>query len=212
MTDIATPGGTDTTYPLSTQLNITFSPYEDRLIVKSKSGNKKPIVLLLSRRMVIIVLQQLLAKLPDLNELDKTPAQYWQEVLQMAHQQAMQVKAEGNKAEAQAPAIQKSDAETSQNTDAQKQYAIYLATEFTVKLENKRLMLAFRGLQMPQAMTVPSAPEPVFALPLLPVHAHQLIQLLINKSQDAHWHLPLNLPWLENPPAPSTSLGVPSVH
>lgn len=205
-----TPEGSDITYPLSTKLDITFSPYEDRLVVKSTNSQHKATVLLLSRRMVMIVLQQLLAKLPGLSGLDKTPAQYWQEVLQMAHQQAMQAKEKSSQA---APAeSSQAGSGTEKSSDAVKSQAIFLATELTVKLESKRLILAFKGLPMPRAMTVASTPEPVFAMPLQPEHVHQLIELLITKAHEAVWHLPLELPWLENPKAPGTSLTTSSLH
>lgn len=204
----------DTTYPLSKQLKVTYSPYEDRLVVKSNNGPDGAVALLLSRRMVMIVLQQLLAKLPGLSGLDKTPTQYWQEVLSMAHQHAMQSKQQGQQTapSSEAPSDQTPAADISKSATGHGHPAIYLATELTVKLESKRLILAFKGLPMPQAMTVACAPEPVFALPLLPGHAHQLIELLITKAQKAHWHLPLDLPWLENPNTRSTSLDAPSLH
>src|SRR5690606_20882349 len=89
--------------------------------------------------------------------------------------------------------------------------ALYLATELTVQVDDRKLILAFKGLPMPKAMTEPSPHEPVFAMPLQPEHVHQLIQLLITKAQEAQWHLPLDLPWLQNPTPESTSLGG-SVH
>lgn len=80
----------ETSFPLSTHLNIVFSAYEDRMLVHSRRVNREPVNVLLTRRMTIIVLAQLLAHLPELSGLDKTPAQYWQEVLQMAHQTALE--------------------------------------------------------------------------------------------------------------------------
>jgi len=209
-TPAQTPGGTDSAYPLSTQLNISFSPYEDRLVLKSKDSQHHASVLLLSRRMVMIVLQQLLSRLPGLSGLDKTPAQYWQEVLQMAHQQAMQAKAMS--VQTASASSSRSGSDIQKDNETPKPRAIFLATELTVRLESKRLILAFKGLPMPRAMTVASAPEPVFALSLQPGHAHQLIELLITKAQEAVWHLPLELPWLENPKAPGTSLQTSSLH
>lgn len=209
-TPAQTPGARDSAYPLSTQLNISFSPYEDRLVLKSKDSQHQASVLLLSRRMVMIVLQQLLSKLPGLSGLDKTPAQYWQEVLQMAHQQAMQTKAKS--AQTTSDQLSRSASGIQKDSTATKPGTIFLATELTVKLESQRLILAFKGLPMPRAMTVASAPEPVFALSLQPGHVHQLIELLITKAQEAVWHLPLELPWLENPKAPGTSLQTSSLH
>lgn len=207
---MADPNATDTTYWLSQQFKITFGAYEDRLIVTANRGEHGPVNLLLTRRMVMIVLHQLLAKLGDLTGLSKTPAQHWQEVLQMAHQQAMQAKQDADQA-AEPPVT---DTQPTPADAAQAEAAavaappdLYLATELVVQLEDKQLTLAFKGLPMPKAMVTASAHEPVLAISLQADHVHQLIQLLITKSQEAQWHLPLNLPWLENPQSQPTSLG-----
>jgi len=209
---VQTAATSDTNYPFTQQLNITFSPYEDRLVVKAgRAVGDGTICMLLTRRMVMIVLQQLLGKLPKLTGLDKTPAQYWQEVLQMAHQQAMQAKQAADESTAQAEAAKEHEAPTDESQPAEPP-TIYLATELTVKLEEKQLIIAFRGLPMPRAMVTASTHEPVFAMPLQADHVHQMIQLLITKSQEAQWHLPLDLPWLENPKAQPTSLGSSASH
>ncbi|MEB2400358.1 MAG: hypothetical protein OZ927_12530 [Alcaligenaceae bacterium] len=201
---------TDVTYPLSTDINIVFSAYEDRLIVNAERPRHGAVHMLLTRRMTMIVLHQLLTKLPELTGLDQTPAEYWQEVLQMAHQKAMQAKRDTDKAAEGAAGPQDGEAEGAADAaaDAAPQAAIYLATELIIKLDDKQLILAFKGLPMPKAMTQASAHEPVFAMPLSPDHVHQLIELLIKKAQDAQWHLPLDLPWLESPAPQTTTLGV----
>jgi hypothetical protein len=204
----------DITYALSKQFSITFSPYEDRLVVRSDLGEHGAATLLLTRRMVMIVLQQLLSKLPELTGLNKTPAQYWQEVLQMAHQQAMQAKSQADQAQTEAsgePSSATAGDDAAKGKSSGKP-AIYLATELTVQIQEGQLVLGFKGLPMPQAMTMASAHVPVFATPLQSEHVHQLIELLITKSQEAQWHLPLDLPWLENPKAQQTSLGLSSLH
>ena len=204
------PTDTDTTYWLSQQFKITFGPYEDRLIVTAHRGEHGPVNLLLTRRMVMIVLHGLLAKLPELTGLSKTPAQHWQEVLQMAHQQAMQSKQAGDQATAPSPTETPPTLADVSQAAAAAQAAppeLYLATELIMQLEGKQLTMAFKGLPMPKAMVTASAHEPVLAVTLQPDHVHQLIQLLISKSQEAQWHLPLDLPWLENPQSQPTSLG-----
>lgn len=200
-------------YWLSKQLNITFSPYEDRLILRAERGGHGVANVLLTRRMAMIVLQRLLVNLADLIGLQQTPAQYWQEVLQMAHQQAMQAK-RGAEAPLKAAHAQE-DVSNESSTSAPELAlppALYLATELTTRLQDKELAIAFTGLLMPQAMTQPSPHQPVFAMLLQVEHIHQLIELLITKAQEAQWHLPLTLPWLENPARPETSLGGPTVH
>ncbi|PLC48160.1 hypothetical protein CR159_19765 [Pollutimonas subterranea] len=201
---------TDTTYWLSQQFKITFGAYEDRLIVTANRGEHGPVNLLLTRRMVMIVLHELLSKLADLTGLSKTPAQHWQEVLQMAHQQAMQAKQDAD--QAAEPSVADTPptlADVSQAAAASvaPPPELYLATELVIQLEDKQLTMAFKGLPMPKAMVTASAHEPVLAISLQPEHVHQLIQLLITKSQEAQWHLPLSLPWLENPQSQPTSLG-----
>lgn len=205
----------DTTYPVSKQFNIHFSPYEDRLVVRAQRTDKSEAHMLLTRRMVMLVLQQLLGKLPALTGLEKTPAAYWQEVLQMAHQEAMESKATADKAlademeqkkAAKADAVAKGETTAEQVGEQQEAASpvpenLYLATELTVQASGEQLTMAFKGLAMPAAMVKPSQPEPVFAIPLQVENVHQLIELLIAKCQQAQWHLPLELPWLEAPDA-----------
>lgn len=207
----------DITYPLSKKLNINFSAYEDRLLVKAERAGIDDVTLLMTRRMTMLVLQQVLSRLPELSGLDKTPAAYWQEVLQMSHQGAMEAKTRADKAEseqktaaAEAEKSEKSDKsgtsdleEDKKSADTQASHGIYLATELTVQVKGERLTLAFRGLQMPDAMTKASQHVPVLAIPLSLDNVHQLIELFITKAREANWHLPVDLPWLESPKAVS---------
>src|SRR5690606_37178270 len=89
---------------------------------------------------------------------------------------------------------------------------IYLATELTLQPRESELLIDFKGLPMPVAMTKASAHEPVLAMSLKIDHVHQVIQLLIDKTQQARWHLPVDLPWLESPAPQPTSLGRSTVH
>jgi hypothetical protein len=178
----------DVNYPVSKKLNINFSAYEDRLLVRAERTGIDDVTLLMTRRMTILVLQHVLSKLPELSGLDKTPAAYWQEVLQMSHQGAMEAKTRADKADAEQKAV-----------DASETPDIYLATELTVQVSADRLTLAFRGLQMPEAMTKASKHVPVLAIPLSLDNVHQLIELFITKAREANWHLPVDLPWLESP-------------
>lgn len=202
---------TDISYPLATNINIVFSAYEDRLIVNAERPTHGSVHMLLTRRMAMIVLHQLLTKLPELTGLDQTPAEYWQEVLQMAHQKAMQAKRDTDQAAEESAGLQAAQSESASAeapAGSDTQVPIYLSTELIIKLDDKQLIVAFKGLPMPQAMTQASAHEPVFAMPLTADHVHQLIELLIKKSQDAQWHLPLDLPWLDSPEPQATTLGV----
>src|SRR5690606_4030918 len=106
------------TYPLSTNINIVFSAYEDRLIVNAERPTHGPVHMLLTRRMAMIVLHQLLVKLPELTGLDQTPAEYWQEVLQMAHQKAMQAKRDTDKAAEETAKPQAVDSEEAEPGEA----------------------------------------------------------------------------------------------
>jgi len=228
--DFTPPGGTagtpadseETTFPLSSSLNITFSAYEDRLVLRSKRVNRDPVNVLLTRRMTIIVLAQLLTNIPELSGLDKTPAQYWQEVLQMAHQNALESGRNEREAARAAGEVDEADeaedveeaVEESAESEAPSakrgklEGGLYLATSLTMQLKDEQLIMALTGLPMPCAMTEPCDREPLFAIPLQVEHVHQLIQLLIDKAREADWHLPVNLPWLESPvDAPATTLG-----
>lgn len=210
------PSSQDATFPLSTNLNIVFSAYEDRLVLRSRRVNRDPVNVLMTRRMTIIVLAQLLANLPELSGLDKTPAQYWQEVLQMAHQNALE-SGRGERGEAaagrQAPGggakAAAQGAPAAKKKPGKLEGAIYLATSLTMQMKDDQLIMALTGLPMPCAMTEPCEREPLFAIPLQVENVHQLIQLLIDKAHEADWHLPVNLPWLESPSdAPATTLGL----
>ncbi len=223
----STAGLQETAFPLSTSVNIVFSAYEDRLVLRSQRVNRPQVNVLLTRRMTIIVLAQLLANLPELSGLDKTPAQYWQEVLQIAHQNALE---SGRSAQTDTATAGGSEpgAESGSAPDTAEQEGveltgspapkkkhgklkgdIYLATSLTMQRKDDQLILAITGLPMPCAMTEPCEREPLFAIPLQVEHVHQLIQLLIDKAQEADWHLPVNLPWLESPAdPPATTLGL----
>ncbi len=187
----------DINYPVSKKLNINFSAYEDRLLVNAERIGIDDVTLLMTRRMTILVLQQILSRLPELSGLNKTPAAYWQEVLQMSHQGAMEAKTRADKVEAEHKPLSAKPGEPSKG--------IYLATELTVQVSADRLTLAFRGLQMPDAMTKAAQHVPVLAIPLSLDNLHQLIELFITKAREAHWHLPVELPWLESPKAANTS-------
>jgi hypothetical protein len=187
----------DINYPVSKKLNINFSAYEDRLLVNAERIGIDDVTLLMTRRMTILVLQQILSRLPELSGLNKTPAAYWQEVLQMSHQGAMEAKTRADKVEAEHKPLSAKPDEPSKG--------IYLATELTVQVSADRLTLAFRGLQMPDAMTKAAQHVPVLAIPLSLDNVHQLIELFITKAREAHWHLPVELPWLESPKAANTA-------
>jgi hypothetical protein len=194
------PSSADTTqlraaYPISQQFRIEFSPHEDRLILTAMRGGQGQVRLMLTRRIVIVMLQQLLKRLPSLMGLDKTPAEYWRDVLEMAHQRAMEAKKQAPQA---APRPWAPAAERAAAVDTP---PLYLATGLVLQTRGAQLMLAFKGLPLPLPLSRPadtaSSHEPVLAAPLQIDHVHQLLHLLIDKAEAAQWHLPLNLPWLE---------------
>jgi hypothetical protein len=115
----------------------------------------------------------------------------------MSHQGAMEAKTRADKVEAEHKPLSAKPGEPSKG--------IYLATELTAQVSADRLTLAFRGLQMPDAMTKAAQHVPVLAIPLSLDNVHQLIELFITKAREAHWHLPVELPWLESPKAANTS-------
>lgn len=194
MTALPEPSN-DTTYTLCTELVFHFSLYEDRLVAHAFRGEADLARVLFTRRMTMLLVQQLLSALPRLTELGQTPAEYWQEILRMNHERAMKARsAEKHSADVQKQDLAEADTATVHSVS---DTPIFLATELTLKHDNRQLVLAFRGLPMPQAMTQPSPAVPLFAIPLQADHVHQLIDLLIVKSRDAHWHLPVELPWLE---------------
>jgi|SRR5690554_3275754 len=201
-------------YPLSQRFSIHYSALEDRLVLRATYRDEKQVVVLLTRRMVLLVLQQVLSRIPALAALEKTPREFWAEVLQIGHQQAMQDKAA---ADAKAAPARKAAADAarqppSANGDAERsttstdmsprepiQDPVYLATDLMVGGATKGLTLAYKGLRMPGAMIEPSKAEPIVAIPMEVSHLHQLIHLVVAQSRRAEWHLPLDLPWIEAP-------------
>ena len=159
------------TYPISQQIKISFSAFEDRLIVRANRMEAEPATVLLSRRMTLMILQQLLKQLAEISELGKTPREYWHDVLQMSHQHAMLAKKEQDKAQAEAEMSGGGDGEAAKETlsvseQSIQDSALYLATELTVQPRDKELMLALKGLPMPAAMTERATHEPILAIPL----------------------------------------------
>ena len=187
-----------TDYSVCRQLKVNFIPLEDRLLVRAENDCRS-LSMLLTRRMVILILQQLLTRLPEMSGLEKTPAAYWQDVLQMGHQHAMESKTRTDNATVSKKAADKGAGESDKDilpTESTSLANLFLATELIVQLNAQELTLAFRGLPMPGAMTEPSQHVPIFAIPLLVDNVHQLIELLTTKSHHAQWHLPLDLPWM----------------
>jgi|GEM_PF-1131232 hypothetical protein len=192
----------ESNYPLSDHFTLGFSAYEDRLLLSTQRGQFGAATLLLTRRMTVLVIRQLLSKLPDLSGLEKTPHAYWQEVLQMAHQralaeQASSVAKEAAPDSAAAAAVEESAGGSEDSGQSTDEPDLYLATEITSELREKRLLLAFKGLPLPKAMHTSCSHEPVVAFTLEPEQVHQFLELIIVKSTEAQWHLPLDLPWLE---------------
>ena len=192
----------ESNYPLSDHFTLGFSAYEDRLLLSTKRGQFGAATLLLTRRMTVLVIRQLLSKLPDLSGLEQTPHAYWQEVLQMAHQRALTEQTSNVTKEAapDSPTVaagEERSAEPEGNSQSADEPDLYLATEITSELREKRLLLAFKGLPLPKAMRTSCSHEPVVAFTLEPEQVHQFLELIIVKSTEAQWHLPLDLPWLE---------------
>lgn len=192
------------TYPASKKLNVSYSAYEDRLLVRAERPGIDDATLLMTRRMTLLLLQNVLSRLPELSGLDKTPAAYWQEVLQMDHQGAMEAKSRADTAEAEQHHASGESVAGSTGVSP----AIYLATELTIQASRERLTLAFRGLHMPDAMTKVSKHVPILAIPLSLDNVHQLIELIITKAREAGWHLPVDLPWLDSLSAVTTAADV----
>lgn len=196
-------------YPISQQIKVSFSAFEDRLIVRARRMEAEPATVLLTRRMTLLILQQLLKGLTEISELGKTPREYWHDVLQMSHQQAMEAKRVQDEAQTQSQSSETGGEESKRDEllvddEALRASDIYLATELTVQAREKELMLALKGLPMPAAMTQRAKHEPILAIPLQRENVHQMIELLMSRAADAQWNLPLELPW-QDPENPSDS-------
>lgn len=190
-----------TTYPVGHQFSLGFNPIEDRLVLTTELKEAGTTYLLLTRRMVLLMLAQIVHRLPALSGLDQTPANYWQEVLQFTHQQAM----EQHRKEVAAPRAEPEstghsstgNAETKAEKEANPSASsrAFIATELTCQQADNRLQLAFKGVPVINAMQSEVSQLPVLALSLEATHAHQVIQLMLTRATQANWHLPVDLPW-----------------
>lgn len=197
---VSTSEASSTSYPLATNISFSFSAYEDRLILTPRLQQGEPLQLLMTRRMLLLTLQQCLKHLPAVAGLNQTPAHYWQDVLQLNHQSAIQ---QQGQAQSTRDSVSHSTQKTPENNTLDKDSAprIYLATEIFVqpRIEQKQCNLGFKGLKLPEAMTQPQPHEPLVGLSLTVDNLHQLIHQLVTQAQTAQWHLPLDLPWLNTP-------------
>lgn len=177
-----------TTYPICQKFSIGFSALEDRLLFSASTADAGTLRLLLTRRLVVMLLQQIIHNLLELSELKQTPAAFWQEVLQINHQQALQQKAVAEKTLEvdTTPVVAEEDA------------ALFLVTGLTTQLKDGQLILAFNGLPMPEGMQQAAEFVSIVALKLTAENLHQLLQMLVAKAEEAAWHLPIKLPWLES--------------
>lgn len=191
----------ESNYPLSDHFTLGFSAYEDRLLLSAQRKQLGAATVLLTRRMTVLIIRQLLAKLPDISGLEQTPHAYWQEVLQMAHQRALAEQASSaTKGQAPDDSVVDDGSEPAAEPEDKNRPAdaadLYLATELTSELRENRLLMAFKGLPLPDAMRTACKHEPIVAFTLEPEQVHQFLEILIVKSTEAQWHLPLDLPWL----------------
>lgn len=177
-----------TTYPVCQKFSIGFSAFEDRLLLSASTADAGALRLLLTRRLVIILLQQIIRNLLELTKLKQTPATFWREVLQINHQKAVQNKAIADKT----PGVDTTPVVAEENA------ALFLVTGLTTQLQDEQLVLAFNGLPMPEGMQQAAGFVSIVALKLTAENIHQLVQMLVAKSEEAAWHLPVNLPWLES--------------
>jgi len=214
------------TYPVGHQLDIGFCPFADRLLLKARRMRRSDARLQITRRMTLLVLQQLLQQLSTMSGLDKTPIQYWQDVLRMAHEQAMAEKSRVDEQRAQSTVVNvptdtvSGDRITITGHGGEDQVRPvspgvdeYLATDLAVKLSSDELLLAFRGVPVASPVSRAAEPVPVLAISLKSEHVHQLIRLLISTAAKAQWHLPVDLPWLDDPqPSKSVERPLSSTH
>ena len=185
-------------FPISHQLNISFNAFEDRLVLRASRTEGEDAAVFLTRRMTLLILKQLLDRLTSMSDLDKTPSEYWQDVMQMGHEKAMQAKHDQDKAQSRQndTATKAETYQAPENAEGSKTaHSLYLATEITVKMKDKEVMLALKGLPMPVAMTTPTRQEPILAIPLQQENIHQIIEIFMTRATEASWNLPVQLPW-----------------
>lgn len=198
---------TATSFSLATQLKFRFSPYEDRLLLSSSLKKGGSMTVLMTRRLVLLTLQQLLKQLPVVTGLEQTPSHYWQEVLQLNHQKALQqrqVEARKNLADTSST---QAESETSFAPVEKSTAELYLATEVVCELqpESRILNLGLKGLKLPEAMVQAQPNQPLVAFSLNEDNLHQVIHQLVTQAQQAQWNLPLNLPWLDTTSSENSS-------
>ena len=189
-------------YPLCHRFGLSFSSFEDRLILSSELSTG-PVRVLLTRSIVIKIVKSLLTHLPTISKLDRTPRALWQEALNLSHQQAL--KQQDQTKQLPTDTSLKSGPTTyNVNPDPNTttiETKLYLATDVNSQPQDQHLMLGLIGLVIPQAMVTASPHLPILALALETQHLHQLLQMFLNKATEAQWNIPVDLPWMTEAPA-----------
>ena len=182
------------TYPLCQRFSLSYSSFEDRLILAADRPSDS-VKALLTRSITIKIMTNLLTHLPLFTQLDKMPRALWQEALNISHQQALNMEKETKQAFMQQYVQSKTFnvQQTSQNTASETK--LFLVTEVQSQRKDNQLLLGFSGLPLPDALTIPQQHSPIFALALESQHLHQLLQLFLNKATEAQWNIPFDLPW-----------------
>ena len=185
------------TYPLCHRFGLSYSAFEDRLILSTELPTGQ-VRVLLTRNIVIKMIKNLLTHLPTISKLDKTPHALWQEALSLSHQQAIQQHDQTQKLQAATslPSGPTTYNVNSDNNMATIETKLYLATDVNSQPQGQHLLLGLVGLAVPQAMLSASPHTPILALTLETQHLHQLLQMFLNKATEAQWNIPLDLPWM----------------
>lgn len=205
-----------TTFPVSHQFTIGFNAFQDRLVLTTELSRHGLTTLLLTRRMVLLILQQIIKALPEVTGLKQTPINYWHDVLQLTHQKAMDDQIvnqktfsllQNKKLDNEVKLTEFKDGNLRVADTSIKR--IYLATDLTLQHQKDTLILAFSGIHESESHLTSTPLIPILALSLETIHVHQVLQLLVIKSHEALWHLPIDLPpWLTAPSSDSITLGL----
>lgn len=170
-------------FSLVHQLQLQYSPFEDRLILSTHGHDARTIRLLITRRLALPLFERLLSFSQEAN--------YWDEPLAT---QAPSAALDSQQAKHATQASARLEHETEHPAesatpaldDALAQ--MYLATQVHFEQQGEHLAVAFEGLVLPDAMQQPQLHVPVFAFQLNGADLHKITHLFNREMERARWN------------------------
>jgi hypothetical protein len=163
-------------FSLVHQLQLQYSPFEDRLILSTHAHDKRTIRLLITRRLALPLFARLVSFSQEANHWDEPFA----------------TQATGSESQAE-----QGTNTTDTATQRQAQAAplaedafdpLYLATQVHFEQQGEHLAVAFEGLVLPDAMQQAQPHVPVFAFQLNGADLHKITHIFSRELEQARWN------------------------